>query len=49
MTSQAIFFADFERLLILERFLDRHQPGPIRSVLLVIIGWLVTQFSQKRL
>ena len=30
-------------------FLDRCQRGPIRSVLLVIIGWLVTQFSQKRL
>ena len=34
-------------------FLDRRQRGPIRSVLLVIIcwlvGWLVTQFSQKRL
>ena len=33
--------------------LDRRQPGPIKSVLLVIIGWLVgwlvTQFSQKRL
>ena len=29
--------------------LDRRQRGPIRSVLLVIIGWLVTQFSQKRL
>ena len=27
--------------------LDRHQWGPIRSVLLVIIGWLVMQFSQK--
>ena len=22
-------------------FLSRHQPGPIKSVLLVIIGWLV--------
>ena len=34
-------------------FLDRHQPGPIKSVLLVMIGWLVgwlvKQFSQKRL
>ena len=29
--------------------LDRRQRGPIRSVLLVIIGWMVTQFSQKRL
>ena len=37
--------------------LDRHQPGPIKSVLLVIIGWLVgwlagwlvMQFSQKQL
>ena len=28
-------------------FLDRRQPGPIKSVLLVIIGWF--QFSQKRL
>ena len=27
----------------------RRQRGPIRSVLLVIIGWLVTRFSQKRL
>ena len=27
--------------------LDRHQQGPTRSVLLVIIGWLVTHFSQK--
>ena len=27
---------------------DQHLPGPIRLVLLVI-GWLVTQFSQKRL
>ena len=29
--------------------LNRRKRGPIRSVLLVIIGWLVTQFSQKRL
>ena len=29
--------------------LDQHQRGPIRLVLLVIIGWLVTQLSQKRL
>ena len=29
-------------------FLDRRQTSPIRSVLLVIIVWLVTQFSQKR-
>ena len=33
--------------------LDWRQPSPIKSVLLVIIGWLVgwlvTQFSQKRL
>ena len=33
--------------------LDQHQQGPIGSVLLVIIGWLlgwlVMQFSQKRL
>ena len=33
--------------------LDWRQPGPIKSVLLVIIGWLVgwlvTQFSHKRL
>ena len=32
--------------------LDRRQPGPIKSVLLVIgwlVGWLVMQFSQKRL
>ena len=40
-------------LLQLCCFLDRRQPGPIKSVLLVIIGWLVgwlvTQFSQKRL
>ena len=27
--------------------LDRRQRGLIRSVLLVIIGWLVTQFSRK--
>ena len=32
-----------------ESLLDRRQRGPIRSVLLAIIGWLVTQFSQKRL
>ena len=35
-----------------KEFLDRRQRGPIRLVLLVIIGWLVgwllTQFSQKR-
>ena len=30
-------------------FLDRCQRGLIRLVLLVMIGWLVTQFSQKRL
>ena len=34
-------------------FLDRCQSGPIKSLLLVIIGWLVgwlvTRFSQKRL
>ena len=29
--------------------LDWRQRGPIRSVLLVIIGCLVTQFSRKRL
>ena len=27
--------------------LEQHERGPIRLVLLVIIGWLVTQFSQK--
>ena len=36
----------------LNMFLDRPQRGPIRSLLLVIIGWLVgwlvMQFSQKR-
>ena len=54
--------ADFSRAqssykieYILAFFLDGRQPGPIKSVLLVIIGWLagwlvgwlVTQFSQK--
>ena len=33
--------------------LNRRQPGPIKSVLLVItgwlVGWLVTWFCQKRL
>ena len=37
-------------LLLLLLLLDRREPGPIRSVLLIIIGWLfgslVTQFSQ---
>ena len=28
--------------------LDRRQPGPIKSLLLVVIGWF-SQFSQKRL
>ena len=31
----------------LMNILDRRQRGPVRSVLLVI-GWLVIQFSQKR-
>ena len=30
-------------------FFGRRQPSPIKSLLLVIIGWLVTPFSQKRL
>ena len=30
-------------------FLDWRQRGPIRSVLLVITGWLVMWFSEKRL
>ena len=46
-----------EKLLLDKAFLDRHQSGPMKSVLLVIIGrlvgwlvgWLVTQFSQKHL
>ena len=34
--------------LTLQILLDRRQRGPIRSVMLVIIiGWLVTQFPQK--
>ena len=31
------------------QLLDWRQPDPIKLVLLVIIGWLVTQFYQKRL
>ena len=34
---------------IIISLLDWRQRGPIKAVLLVIIGWLVTQFSQKRL
>ena len=44
---------NFSTSKILASFLDRPQRGPIKSVLLVIIGWLVnwlvTRFSQKRL
>ena len=30
-------------------FFGLRQPGPIKSLLLVTLGWLVTPFSQKRL
>ena len=30
-------------------FLKWRQPGPMKSVLLVILGWLITQFSEKGL
>ena len=36
-------------VLIFWHFLDRRQRGPVRLVLLEIIVWLVTQFSQKQL
>ena len=38
---------DLINLFSIILLLNRRQRGPIRSVLLVIIGWLVTQFSQK--
>ena len=44
---------NFSTSKILASLLDRRQRGPIKSVLFVIIGWLVnwlvTRFSQKRL
>ena len=46
-----VFVRDYSNSLFLLalKFWDRRQRGPIKSVLLVMVGWLVTQFSQKRL
>ena len=44
-----IIFSERRVQIKYRQLFDRRQPDPIKSVLLVIIGWLVTQFSQKRL
>ena len=50
-----VFVRDYSNsvFLLALKFWGRRQRGPIKSVLLVmvgcLVGWLVTQFSQKRL